>query len=71
MNLMDKLKQGYQKAHNDKELILNEIHSRLETANYYDAKYLKETKLFIGIEYPLQIVSRSIGKSYWDLGNQK
>jgi hypothetical protein len=67
MDLINKIKQSYQEAHDDKKIILNEIHNKLKNANYYETKFLKESELFINIEYPIQIVSRVMSMDYWHI----
>jgi len=67
MDLIDKIKQGYNKAHQDKEKILDKLNEKLSHAGYYEKKCLKEEEFFVGIEYPIQIISRCLGKDYWHL----
>ncbi len=67
MDLIDKIKQGYKEAHQDREVIINELHKKISDANYYEEKYLKEAEFRVYIEYPLQIASRVMGKDYWHI----
>ena len=71
MNLIDKVKQGFKEAHHDRKIIMNELHKTIKRADYYEKKNLKEEEIIIEIQYPIQIVSRVMGKDYWHIGENE